>query len=118
MIGRAGLWTVGVTALAALSAGCGAREPLAPSVVYGKVCARCHGDDGRGVPRELAEHPEVNLLVSDMLAAGDRQAVAERIRHGRGRMPAFEDDLTTEEIDTLAAWTLEQFAPNPPEETP
>ncbi len=89
-----------------LAAGCSGKNLSAPEL-YGRHCARCHGDRGQGVPRGLKLYPRLDLLTSPMVRQGDRAAVRQRIAEGHGRMPAFKRRLTPEEIERLVDFTLQ-----------
>lgn len=103
---------LGLLWLAAV-AGCGPRQPLPAPQAYGRYCARCHGDDGRGDPKAVRLNPRLDLVRSTMVREGDAPQVRERVAEGRGAMPGFERKLTPEEIDALTAYTLERFTAAP-----
>lgn len=100
--------SLGALAIAALAA-CGPREPLPAPEAYGRYCARCHGDDGRGDPKAVRLNPRLDLVRSLMMREGDAVLVRERIAAGRGAMPGFERKLTPEELDDLTAYTIERY---------
>lgn len=79
------------------------------------LCARCHGQDGRGNP-EIREQEGLDLTASVMVRSGDFAAARQRIVDGKGTMPAFGRKLTAEQLDMLAHHAL-TFAPRaePPE---
>jgi mono/diheme cytochrome c family protein len=88
---------------------CGPHEPLTPPQAYGRYCARCHGDDGRGDPKTVRLNPKVDLVRSEMVREGDLARVRESIDQGRGAMPAFRRKLTAQEVEGLTAYTVERF---------
>lgn len=88
---------------------CGPHEPLTPPQAYGRYCARCHGDDGRGDPKTVRLNPKVDLVRSEMVHEGDLMRVRESIDQGRGAMPAFRRKLSAQEIEGLTAYTVERF---------
>jgi mono/diheme cytochrome c family protein len=99
-----------LVALAALFTGC-ARKNLTTPELYDRHCARCHGDQGEGVPRALTLYPHANLLASPMAQRGDRAAIRERIADGPGPMPAFKRRLDAREIERLVDYTIQLSHP-------
>lgn len=87
-----------------------------PEGLYREHCARCHGLDGRGNRRAVDAKPGLDLRRSDLLADGARDEVRRRIAEGEGTMPAFEDKLTPQQIETLVdlSFELAGLAPPPP----
>ncbi|GAB3530901.1 hypothetical protein GCM10027443_12300 [Pontibacter brevis] len=65
--------------------------------IYTQVCANCHGEDGAKGLGGAA------LLTQSQLTLNDRINV---IENGRGLMPAFGDQLTPQEAEALAAYTI------------
>ncbi|WP_242921122.1 c-type cytochrome [Pontibacter liquoris] len=65
--------------------------------IYTQVCASCHGADGAKNKRNAA-----NLQVSQR-SLNDRKTV---IENGRGLMPAFGKQLSAQEVEMLAAYTM------------
>jgi len=109
---------VALAALAAPITGC-ARKNLTTPELYDRHCARCHGDQGEGVPRALTLYPHANLLASPMARRGDRAAIRERIAEGTGPMPAFKRRLDAQEVERLAGYTIQLSHPGQtPKETP
>lgn len=92
--------------LAALLLAACAGEPDTPAGLYRAHCARCHSMDGRGGPKARTE-PGLDLIASRMAAAGDREAIRNRIARGKGRMPGFSKRLTPAETEQLVGYTLE-----------
>jgi len=105
--GRAGsarAWGALVACLLLMLGGC-ARDRSAPGL-YRSYCRRCHGAEGEGKPRALKLYPKSNLLISEMVLQGDREAVRDRIANGEGPMPAFKRRLTPEELESLVDFTI------------
>ena len=98
-----------LTGLLLLLAGC-ARDRSAPGL-YRSYCKRCHGAEGEGKPRALKLYPKSNLLISEMVLEGDRDAVRQRIADGEGPMPAFKRRLTPEELESLVDFTIRLASP-------
>lgn len=69
--------------------------------VYENECMQCHGDDGEG----SGSNPE--LEGND--AASDHDEVVEQVEEGGGSMPAFEDDLSDDEIDAVADYVVNEL---------
>lgn len=65
--------------------------------IYVQVCANCHGEDGR---KKLAGATDLSV---SSLSQNDRKLIIEK---GRGMMPAFGDQLTEQETEALAAYTM------------
>lgn len=93
----------------AVLASCGPSGPLSPPQAYGRYCARCHGEDGRGDPKAVRLNPKLDLVRSEMVREGDLTRVRGSIDDGRGAMPAFRHKLSVEEIEALSAYTIERF---------
>lgn len=90
-----------VLALAAAgTVGCGGAERDAERL-YRDYCARCHGRDGRGIRRRDGVEAGLDLTASEVVAAGQRAEIADRIARGRGKMPGFSHRLSGEEVDRL-----------------
>src|SRR5690606_40500211 len=69
--------------------------------IYRGNCATCHGGSGQGGVGPGFE------------GIGDRLTVEEQIevvREGRGRMPAWEDELSPEEIEAVVAYIDEELS--------
>jgi|GEM_PF-218742 len=69
---------------------------------YGNFCIRCHKEDGTGGKFELDEGGTINVpsLREHGLKDSD-QELADHIRNGGKKMPAFKDRLSGERIDAL-----------------
>jgi mono/diheme cytochrome c family protein len=93
-------------------AGCPAAKPRDAATLYARACARCHGADGKGVPRMLAINPRLDLTTAPLVRSRDRAAIAERIAKGHGPMPGFSRQLSAEEIALLTSLSL-TFAEKP-----
>lgn len=88
-----------------------APRPESAEGLYRLFCARCHGDDGRGTRAQLESYPKADLLLSEAVARGDREAVVRRTAEGYGPMPPFRDKLSAEELDQVTAYVLALAAP-------
>lgn len=104
-IARLAIFMVALTA-ALLTGGCDGPGDRSADVLYGKYCARCHGDDGRGVPRQLARYPKADLTRSPARGDAARGFYYRRIARGYGPMPAFSRRLSPQEIERLVDYSL------------
>jgi mono/diheme cytochrome c family protein len=81
----------------------------AGKALYEQKCQRCHGPGGLGDgPDADPEHrAEMDLTNPKRAGRNPDGIVFHKILNGRGRpkMPAFRDELTTEQIWTLVAFT-------------
>lgn len=76
-----------------------------PAELYGQLCARCHGADGKGDP-EVAQALPVRDLTAPALRAQDPEALERVIMAGRNQMPAFGEALTPRKISALVGYVL------------
>lgn len=97
--GAAPLAALGLALALLGAAGCGGHERSAPRL-YRDYCARCHGRDGTGIRHDQPE-AGLDLTASAMVARTERREIAERIAHGKGKMPGFDHRLSPEEIERL-----------------
>ncbi|WP_242926507.1 c-type cytochrome [Pontibacter vulgaris] len=65
--------------------------------VYVQQCATCHGEDGQKGANDAANLAASSLSMHDM---------KDVISKGRGLMPGFGEQLSEQDIDELAAYTL------------
>jgi cytochrome c6 len=93
-----------LAAAAALAAGCG--SSVETSATDGKTifseagCERCHTLSAAGATGRSGPDLDDSAL--------GLAAVTERIADGRGRMPSFRDDLSSDQIDAVARFVVEQ----------
>ena len=67
-----------------------------------RSCASCHGTDARGGDRGLGLSPPPRDLTDPALHASlDDDALRQRIRLGKGMMPAFGGMLAEEDVQAL-----------------
>lgn len=70
---------------------------------FANVCARCHGQDGRGgVAAQNGARPRDLTDPAWQASLGDGQIEA-IIRTGRGTMPGFQSALSSEQIEAVVA---------------
>lgn len=67
--------------------------------VFKENCASCHGDDADG-----------DGSGPDLRSETDNDEVIDQVKNGGGSMPAFEDELSEEEIEDVAAYITEEVA--------
>ena len=91
----------------------GPERPLDGSVLFRRHCARCHGEDGRGVPEVPAARDLTDARVMHNLRNDQIKMV---IRMGKPPgMPAFGDKFTDAALEVLVAHvrSLARDAPAP-----
>jgi mono/diheme cytochrome c family protein len=64
------------------------------ATLFADNCSSCHGDDGSGG------------VGPDLRAEDNVEGIAEQIRQGGGGMPAFEGQLTDEQIQAIADYVV------------
>jgi mono/diheme cytochrome c family protein len=79
-----------------------ATGPVVPNgaALYGSKCVICHGRNGSGTPAWRSKG-QPDLSNADWQKTHSDQQIAERIRVGKGKMPAFGDKLSEEEVGAL-----------------
>ena len=75
--------------------------------LYPKYCAKCHGADGKGDPRQVSLYPNLNLTTSKLTGKGAHLAIYNRIAQGYGPMPGFAHRLSAPEMSRLADYSLQ-----------
>ncbi len=85
----------------------------AGSRLFETNCATCHGEDGRGVALLLSEYPGVNLGPEYVVSHDDFEVFV-HIRDGivDSPMPAFDSQLTEEEIWRIVIFIQDQAMAN------
>ncbi|MGH9361103.1 MAG: c-type cytochrome [Thermoanaerobaculia bacterium] len=78
-----------------------------PEKLYARYCARCHGAEGKGDPRNVALYPGLDLTRSQMIRKRSRGVIHRRIAQGYGPMPGFGHRLSPEEVQALVDFCLE-----------
>lgn len=83
-------------ALAALSL---AGAAHADAALFASKCASCHGKDGH--PTAVGQ----KMGAKDLSSLKEPEAeIAEHIKNGKGKMPAYKDKLTDDQIASLAKY--------------
>jgi mono/diheme cytochrome c family protein len=70
--------------------------------LFAATCAKCHGEDGRGATPEGRLIGARDLTRAEVRRMGVAE-VAHQVRVGSGKMPAFGDLYSDEELEALAA---------------
>jgi cytochrome c6 len=67
------------------------------AAIYAAKCAACHGKDGKGTPvgQKMGAHDLNTLKESE-------SEVVAKITNGDGKMPAFKQKLSADEIQAVA----------------
>jgi hypothetical protein len=87
--------------------GCGSPSSGRPAAeLYAELCLRCHGDDGRGDPRQVTLAPNLDLTRSVMVARRERGLIYRRIAQGYDSMPGFGHRLERGDIEALTELVL------------
>jgi mono/diheme cytochrome c family protein len=74
--------------------------------VFAKICATCHGPDGRPTAANVARLGVKDLTAPEFRARVTRLLVANQIKTGSQNklMPSFAGALSDEQIDAVAAY--------------
>src|SRR5262245_42711211 len=103
----------GAALLAAVSglAGCttgddaGPAVAVEPAVIYARMCARCHGADGRGDPEIKKTMPNVrDFHDAELRARASTDAIVSVVMAGKGQMPAFGQSLSLPKMQALSGY--------------
>src|SRR6185369_6484215 len=110
---RVRIWRLlGLASLAAaLGGGCttaddpGPAVPVEPAVIYARMCARCHGADGRGDPEIRKTMPNVRDFHDPAFRAkATTDSIVTIVMAGKGQMPAFGSSLSLPKIQALSGY--------------
>jgi len=110
--------------LAHLTAACDGPGDRSAEALWPKYCVRCHGEDGRGVAKQLARYPNADLTRSRARGGGARAFFERRIAQGYGPMPGFSRRLSRQELERLVNLSLklagipETVPPRPSDDHP
>jgi mono/diheme cytochrome c family protein len=80
---------------------------------YDKMCATCHGADGRGSEakaKALKLDPEKLNLGRDEVAKQTRDEKRAITAKGAGKMPGYEKKLDAAELDAVIDYTMQLIA--------
>jgi mono/diheme cytochrome c family protein len=84
----------------------GPQEDRTAEKLYPEYCARCHGADGKGDPRNVNLYPNLDLTRSRLTGKGAHFLIYRRIAEGYGPMPGFAHRLSAIEMGRLADYTM------------
>ena len=82
--------------------------------LYVAECARCHAEDGSGLPARRGLEPRLDLTRSSMVAQRESSLLFQRIAYGYGTMPGFAHKLSRHDLEEVVAY-VERFPTVPPE---
>lgn len=81
----------------------GPASKVDPAALYGQLCARCHGADGKGDPAMKQTLPAIRDFSDPEFKARARlEEIEHVIMAGRNQMPGFGGALSTPKIQALA----------------
>jgi cbb3-type cytochrome c oxidase subunit III len=75
--------------------------------VYQQLCVGCHGPDGRA-QTEMGKKVQASDLTAAVVQDQNDSQLIKVIRSGKGKMPAWEDKLSDDEIRAVLAY-VRQF---------
>ena len=76
-----------------------------PAVLYARMCARCHGPDGRGDPEIKKTMPNVRDFHDPVFRArANSEAIVSVVMAGKGQMPAFGSSLSLPKMQALSGY--------------
>ena len=82
----------------------GPAHPVDEVQLYGQVCARCHGLDGRGDQEIRKTMPTLRDFTDPQLRTKGSEELEAVIMGGRNQMPAFGGALSRPKIQHLAGY--------------
>lgn len=89
----------------------GAVTRVDPATLYGQMCARCHGADGKGDPQMRELMPVADLTAPAFHDRVSTEEIERIIMGGRNQMPAFGGSISTLKIQALAGHVRRLRAP-------
>ena len=76
-----------------------------PAVIYARMCARCHGPDGRGDPEIRKTMPNVRDFHDPAFRAkATTDSIVTVVMAGKGQMPAFANSLSLPKMQALSGY--------------
>ena len=108
---------VAVCALAGCSTGDdpGPAVAVEPAVIYARMCARCHGPDGRGDEEIKKTMPNVRDFHDPAFRArATNDAIVSIVMAGKGQMPAFGTSLSLPKMQALSGYVRRLGADSAP----
>ena len=81
------------------------RTAVDASALFAQACAKCHAADGTGgLPMAVNGPRPADLTTVEWQRSRSDAEVISAIRNGRGAMPPFQDVLSSQQVDALAAY--------------
>lgn len=105
LFGFATLAAAGVFAGCSTGDDAGPAVAVEPAVLYARMCARCHGADGRGDPEIKKTMPNVRDFHDPAFRArATSDAIVSVVMAGKGQMPAFASSLSLPKMQALSGY--------------
>jgi mono/diheme cytochrome c family protein len=82
----------------------GPAVPVDPAAMYGQMCARCHGVDGRGDPTMKQTMPTIRDFAAAEFRARKTEEIEQVIMAGKNQMPGFGASLSMPKIQSLTGY--------------
>jgi mono/diheme cytochrome c family protein len=82
----------------------GPAHPVDEVALYGQMCARCHGLDGRGDAEMRKTMPTLRDFTDPQLRAKGMEELEAMIMGGKNQMPAFGGALSRPKIQHLGGY--------------
>ena len=101
---------LGLLAVVLVGAACesaseaGPRLAVDPAVLYGQMCARCHGADGRGDKEMMKTIPGIRDFAAPQFREASPESIEQVIMAGKNQMPGFGASLSRPKIQHLAGY--------------
>jgi mono/diheme cytochrome c family protein len=76
--------------------------PVNPALLYTQMCARCHGEDGKGDPELKKTMPVRDFTHPEFRARATADDIERVIMTGKNQMPAFGSNLSGPKIQAIA----------------
>jgi mono/diheme cytochrome c family protein len=84
----------------------GPAMPVDVTALYGQMCARCHGPDGKGAPDIKQTMPVRDFTDPTFRARANAEELERVIMSGRNQMPGFGGALSAPKIQALAGYVM------------
>jgi mono/diheme cytochrome c family protein len=79
--------------------------PVEPAVIYARMCARCHGAEGRGDPEIRKTMPNVRDFHDPAFRSkATTDSIVTVVMAGKGQMPAFGNSLSLPKMQSLSGY--------------
>jgi len=99
------LWLGGALAGCTTGDDPGPAIAVEPGVIDARMCARCHGPDGRGDPEIRKTMPNVRDFHDPAFRAkATTDSIVTVVMAGKGQMPAFASSLTLPKMQALSGY--------------